>query len=224
MAQRKRGRPVEVAAAAAARPVFRREGDREVPIGPKAQRTRAALLRAAYDLFTENGYLDTSVADITRAAGVSLGTFYQYFRDRAEVVGTLLYEHAARNLSTTQRAWDPAAGWDGVYAVVHSFVQWYAEEAALAKVWEEVSHIDERGAELRRDLGRMFTETVQHQLVAGVEAGLVDMDAGDADLAARALTGMVDRFCYVTYVFDPPKDGAPMPEDAARVLTDLWSG
>jgi AcrR family transcriptional regulator len=224
MAKARSERPVEAAAKAARRPGVRREGDREVPVGPKAQRTRAALLQAAYDLFTTNGYIDTSVADITDAAGVSLGTFYQYFRDRAEVVGALLHEHTARNLSRTEAGWRPQDGPDGVYRVVLSFVGWYAEEAAFAKVWEEVCHVDEHVAELRRDLGRVFTEGVELQLLRASKAGIVrPFSAYDAALAARALTGMVDRFCYVTYVFDPPAGGPPTPETASRLLADLWA-
>ena len=41
-----------------------------------AERTRAAVLRAARDLFTSRGYAATSVADIARAAGVSVDTLY----------------------------------------------------------------------------------------------------------------------------------------------------
>jgi AcrR family transcriptional regulator len=41
-----------------------------------AERTRAAVLRAARDLFVARGYADTSVADIAGAAGVSVDTLY----------------------------------------------------------------------------------------------------------------------------------------------------
>ena len=41
-----------------------------------AERTRGAVLVAARDLFTRHGYLDTSVADIAGAAGVSIDTVY----------------------------------------------------------------------------------------------------------------------------------------------------
>jgi AcrR family transcriptional regulator len=181
------------------------------------------LLQAAYDLFTTTGYIDTTVNDITDKAGVSLGTFYQYFRDRGEVVGALLHAHTARQVRD-HVSWRPEEGRDGLYAVLHQFVSWYAEEAAFAKVWEEVCHVDEAMADLRRDLGRMFTESVERQLVRAAKAGVIaPLTPKAAALAARALTGMADRFCYVTYVFDPPAGGPPTPEAASRVLTDLWA-
>lgn len=42
----------------------------------KARQTRLAVLAAARDLFTENGYEGTSVAEVAAAAGVSVDTVY----------------------------------------------------------------------------------------------------------------------------------------------------
>lgn len=42
-----------------------------------AEQTRAAVLRAARDLFTTRGYAATPVAEIARAAGVSVDTLYE---------------------------------------------------------------------------------------------------------------------------------------------------
>jgi AcrR family transcriptional regulator len=42
-----------------------------------AEQTRAAVLRAARELFTSRGYDGTSVAEIARAAGVSVDTLYE---------------------------------------------------------------------------------------------------------------------------------------------------
>ena len=39
---------------------------------------------------------------------------------------------------------------------------------------------------------------------------------------ARALTAMVDRFCFVTYVFDPAAEAVD-PIDAAKELALLWA-
>lgn len=42
-----------------------------------AEQTRAAVLRAARELFTSRGYAATSVAEIARVAGVSVDTLYE---------------------------------------------------------------------------------------------------------------------------------------------------
>jgi len=212
---------VSVADAFAERAV-RREGDRELPLGPKARRTRATILEAAARLFGEQGYQATSVGDVAAAAGVSLGTVYQYFRDRSDLVAALLQTHVTRMLGQTDTAWRAKEGGDGLYRVLHNFVVSYAEQAEMAGVWEEVCHLEDDLAELRRTLSRVFTHEVAREIRRAANAGLVRADL-DAEQAAVALAGMVDRYCYVTYVFDPPAGGSPQPEEAARMLTDLWS-
>ncbi|WP_164737383.1 TetR/AcrR family transcriptional regulator [Georgenia sp. SYP-B2076] len=52
--------------------------------------TRAALIAAARELFTRQGYTATSAEAIARAAGVSRATFYLHFRSKAEVVIELM--------------------------------------------------------------------------------------------------------------------------------------
>ena len=57
----------------------------EPPLGPRAARTREAILAAARDLFLRSGYAGTTVADITEACAISRAGFYSYFRDKREV-------------------------------------------------------------------------------------------------------------------------------------------
>ncbi len=216
-------RPVLAASLAARQPGLRRVGQGTVTAGPKANRTRRRLLNAAHDLFTANGYLDTSVAEIADGAGVSLGTFYQYFQDRSDVVVALLQDHLAQAMAHTDNAWDSSQGFRGVYRVIYNFVSWYRDNAGFAKVWEEVCHVDDHAADLRRDLGRMLTEAIRAELIRAGRNGLCKkLGSRDADLAAVALAAMVDRFCYVSYVFDVPASGPPEPERASRILAELW--
>jgi AcrR family transcriptional regulator len=200
---------------------LRRDGDRELPAGPKAQRTREAILVAAATCFAAQGYAGTTVADIATAAGVSLGTVYQYFRDRADLVAALVNRAMQVMFDRADPTYRVAEGEDGLHRIILSFVTSYTEVAALAGVWEEVTHIDEQLADLRRGLGRAFTGRVERELRRAAAAGEIRTDL-DVDLAARALTAMVDRYCYVTYVFDPPAR-VPSVAKSATVLTKLWS-
>lgn len=50
----------------------------------KKQRTRDALLRAALELFTTNGYEQTTVDEIADAVEVSQRTFFRYFANKEE--------------------------------------------------------------------------------------------------------------------------------------------
>lgn len=52
--------------------------------------TRERLVSAALALFAERGIYDTTVEDITDAADVGKGTFYQHFPSKTAVIGHLL--------------------------------------------------------------------------------------------------------------------------------------
>lgn len=52
----------------------------------KRERTRNALREAAFRLFAEHGYEDTTVARIAAEAGVSHMTFFRYFPTKEDVV------------------------------------------------------------------------------------------------------------------------------------------
>lgn len=55
----------------------------------KKRRTRDALLRAALELFTSQGYEQTTVDEIVEAVGVSQRTFFRYFAGKEETVFAL---------------------------------------------------------------------------------------------------------------------------------------
>lgn len=52
---------------------------------PKAS-SRETLAEAACELFLEQGYETTSIADITRRAGVSRSSFFNYFASKSDVL------------------------------------------------------------------------------------------------------------------------------------------
>ena len=51
---------------------------------PKARRTRGRILEAALGLFADRGYEATTMRDVAREAGASLGLAYRYFASKEE--------------------------------------------------------------------------------------------------------------------------------------------
>ncbi|MFJ5773154.1 TetR family transcriptional regulator [Streptomyces sp. NPDC093094] len=99
----------------------------------KKQRTRDALVRAAFELFTTQGYEHTTVDEIAEAVEVSQRTFFRYFagkEDAALAVQQLTEEHfyeAVRArppheppLEALRRA--VLEGWDTISDVIESVV------------------------------------------------------------------------------------------------------
>jgi len=61
-------------------------------------RTRAALLAAARQLFAARGVDGTTIAEIAEHADIAIGSFYNYFRTKEELLDALLEEELARQL------------------------------------------------------------------------------------------------------------------------------
>ena len=74
--------------------------------------TRGKIITAAWDLFYEQGYEDTTVEDIIFESETSKGTFYHYFEGKDALLGTLStlfdekYEALTRSMDRERNAID----------------------------------------------------------------------------------------------------------------------
>jgi AcrR family transcriptional regulator len=71
--------------------------------------TRERIFRAALELFAERGFMETTVEDITEAADVGKGTFFNYFPTKEHVLAT----YGAERLANVERALKRARSTDG---------------------------------------------------------------------------------------------------------------
>jgi len=60
---------------------------------------RTAILRAATRVFASNGYFNSKVADIARAADVADGTVYLYFKSKEEILHSIFDQNMAEAIS-----------------------------------------------------------------------------------------------------------------------------
>src|SRR5438132_2339373 len=71
----------------------------EVPAPGKRER----ILRAAIDVFAQNGYFNAKVSDIAKAAGVADGTIYLYFDGKEDLLVNIFREHTRNYLQSLER-------------------------------------------------------------------------------------------------------------------------
>jgi AcrR family transcriptional regulator len=95
---------------------------RSIKAAPRAGRrerhrteTRERLYRAALALFAERGFLETTVEDITEAADVGKGTFFNYFPTKEHI----LAEFGGQRTAALERALQKARATEG--PVLHVF-------------------------------------------------------------------------------------------------------
>lgn len=83
----------------------RAEAEQAPPTGRVARRkarTRAGLLAAARELFAERGVEHTTIAQIAAHADVAIGSFYNYFRTKEQLLDALLEDELTRQLGLLQ--------------------------------------------------------------------------------------------------------------------------
>ena len=80
-----------------------------MPRKPK-RNTKGRIISAAWKLFYEQGYEDTTLEDILEASETSRGTFYHYFEGKDALLGTLsdLFDEKYRQLLPELREEDHA--------------------------------------------------------------------------------------------------------------------
>ena len=73
----------------------------------KAQKTKEAILKVSLQLFGEKGYAGTTMRDIAKRAGVSVGSAYYYFQSKEEMILEVFIrsqqEAEIRNRETCQK-------------------------------------------------------------------------------------------------------------------------
>ena len=97
-------------------------------------RTRAALLRAAYDLMSTRSVEKTTILEITESADVGFGTFYGYFASKEEIAAAAL-DCVIRNLGARNRLANRAAGVEDPLLVIANSMRLTMAEMLSAPMW-----------------------------------------------------------------------------------------
>lgn len=93
----------------------------------RAAETRVRLFRCALQLFAARGFSDVRVEDITEAADVGKGTFFNYFESKDDVLGVVAEIQLGKVREALQQA---ESGKGSIQATLHHFFQRVAEEPA----------------------------------------------------------------------------------------------
>lgn len=195
------------------------ETERALPQTRRGRQTRDALLAAAREVFAREGYLATTTTTIAKAAGVANGSFYTHFTDKYEIFVALWHEVQEEMLHPgIQDASDddPVAA---IEEATRAYLVYYRDNAALLRVFEQVTGIDERFLELRLARARAFEERNVRGIRRLQRQGVADPSL-DPELTAAALSSMVSRHAYLTFALGlrPDVDF----EALVSTLTTLW--
>ena len=69
----------------------------------EAEKTRQRILRAALDLFAENGYERTTFEDVARRIGLTKGAIFWHFKSKPDLLTELVADMTARHNAELER-------------------------------------------------------------------------------------------------------------------------
>lgn len=94
------------------------------------QDLRGKILRACLTLFSDKGYFNTSVDDIRREAGISVGSVYNYFSNK-EAIATALFEHLSQRMASAMNdvLEDHATAYDRCRAAIELLFEYTETDA-----------------------------------------------------------------------------------------------
>lgn len=84
------------------------------------------ILDTALGLFEKNGTHLVSIDEIVKGAGVAKGTFYLYFKDRYDLISTLIIEKASKYMSLLSDEYKPRDFGD-VATSVHHYIEYISD-------------------------------------------------------------------------------------------------
>ena len=177
----------------------------------RRERTRAELLLAARKIFAERGYHEASIAEITQAADVGVGTFYLHFRDKDEAFNTLLDE-GFRTLRESVSAAVRLQAKEPILPLLVTTIFRYAYEQRdlfqIALTGQATRTRTFRAqAALAGALTQLFENASRDKLLTGYNAPVL----------ARFVTGMITQGIYWWFEHDEPGPEA-MAEQVLRLL------
>ena len=150
-----------------------------------AETTRAAIVQAAVERFTADGFTKTSMDTIAEAARVTKGAVYHHFRDKAELFEAVFVVMEERLLAQVTAG---VAGMTDPWALIAKGIDLYLEQCAEADFRRIV--LEEAPAALgwirwKETEERYFLGLVTGALAGLAEAGEIEIPPGD--LTARML-------------------------------------
>jgi len=113
-----------------------------IPRQARSRRTRERILAAAVASFEARGYDETTTAEIARKAGLAVGSVYDYFRDKREILLEILHTTVEEGAETVVRGlapelWRDADPRESVRGLLHRIFHARTVQPGMQRIlWE----------------------------------------------------------------------------------------
>ncbi len=180
----------------------------------------AGLLEAAEKTFSEKGYHATSIRDIAREAGFSVGGVYQFFTSKDELYLRVVESQWEFFFGLLEAALKPEGARARLEALTEAMFRTFEERRGFFRLF-----LSERGRLTAAFSGQIaervgaHTRKLREELVELMRQGVEDgtLRAGDPGMLASAYLGMVHN-C----IFEALSSGASRPGRSGTEILSLF--
>jgi AcrR family transcriptional regulator len=131
-----------------------------------ARRNRERLLVSARALLARDG-VDASVEEITRQAGVGMGTLYRHFPTKADLVDAVLEESFAELIRAAEDAVAVEDAWSGFTGFLEQILELHAANRGLKDVLASSERGRKQGEAMRARVRPLIRELVDRAHAQG---------------------------------------------------------
>ena len=168
---------------------------------PKQKRAiekKEKIIEAGFNLICKNGYYNTNTAEIAKAAGVSTGIVYQYFKDKYDILIEGLEKYGDNIFFPMLKTKDIKFDKKNFNQLLKQMINYYINNHKVSYVAHEeimsMVHSDKRVAEYyyKREL----------EMTNSLKNILLDNEFKNKDLSEKVhiMMGLIDNLCHeVTY-------------------------
>jgi AcrR family transcriptional regulator len=169
---------------------------RKTPSQHRSRETVAAVLEAAARIFATHGYGGGTTNRIAEAAGVSIGSLYEYFPNKDALLVALMEAHIAEGQAMVERAAakvlaSPMRLYDVIRHLVQTMIDLHARDRALHRVLFEEAPLPPRVRRHLADVERRVAARVADYLRTQPE-----VTVPDAALAATVVVQVVEGLTH----------------------------
>jgi AcrR family transcriptional regulator len=195
---------------------------RDAPPRLKGERTRRRLESAALQVLQDVGYSGMRVADVTRQADVSLGTFYVYYPDKRDIAAKVLLEFGEALYREGARAASGKSAYDAIFHTNRFFVAAYDHNRGLIRCLVQLDDSDAQFQEQWRGIRYDWIHRIAGSIAKRKRPETLPFALSFQ--IANALEGMVFHFLYDLFVREEPqlKAYAQNHDEVAELLSLLW--
>ena len=196
-------------------------GRHTLPPKEVSQRQKERLLRAMASCTSEQGYHDTTIADVVRRARTSRSAFYEHFSDKEDCFLQTYEQMTRAYIKTSLAAAANVPEWQAKLDVgISTYFSWMAEhpEVAISTV-VEIHSVGRRGLEARRHALEQWMRTLEGVAILARRAGVEIPELDEIAYAAIILSAEAYVHEYASRgCVDQVEENVPRVQALARAL------